>query len=596
MILQSLVECYEHLAKEHPESVAKRGWCSCLVSNFLDLNKDGRLVNIVPSEEKHGQRVLVPEQLKRSSGVAANLLCDNSSYLLGIDSKDNPERARKCFDDSKKRNVAFLEGIDSETAQAIIAFFNTWNPETALENEVVAAHIDTALNGGNLTFRVNGVEALSDEAIADAVSSLATAGSDGEVIMTCLATGVKAPIARLHPALKGVVGGQPTGTSLVGFNARAFESYGHENEQGLNAPVSIYATFAYTTALNYLLSNRQHYLRLGDTTIVYWADRDDERCSGIMASLMGGFFNDDNQENSPAETEQLVREILKKISEGKPVDEVNGEAKFYMIGLAPNAARVAVRFYFKDSFGAVLERCWRHYSRLQVVHAPGMKENLTPYQLINSVCNPNAKDSASFSVLAAALMRSVLEDCPYPVSLYEMALQRTWATVDDSERRTHKVTRERAAIIKAYLIKNRNRSKEEVTVSLNESRKDAPYVMGRLFRVLEHVQKEANRKSDAPGGKVVSTIKNRYFNSACSTPKTIFPVLLKLSDAHLKKVSRRNPGLAISLEKQMGILMDAIDVFPKSLSLDQQGDFILGYYHQREAQFGNTNSAEKEEV
>ena len=184
------------------------------------------------------------------------------------------------------RHLAFLREVDSSAATAIRRFFETWNPEDAPAHPAVADAGEALLAGGNLVFRVGGKRALDDPAIRSAWEEACRRPSDDAAVMTCLVSGDKAPIARLHPAIKGVVGAQAMGASLVGFNARAFESYGHDEEQGLNAPVSEYATFAYTTALNHLLSDREHHMRIGDTTVVYWADKHDEACVGIVSDFL----------------------------------------------------------------------------------------------------------------------------------------------------------------------------------------------------------------------------------------------------------------------------------------------------------------------
>ncbi len=389
----------------------------------------------------------------------------------------------------------------------------------------------------------------------------------------------KAPIARLHPSIKGVMGSQAMGASLVGFNARAFESYGRDEEQGLNAPVSERATFAYATALNYLLSDRKHHVRLGDTTVVYWADKNDDAC----AELTYDFF--DARPHGPASAEgaesdpdQLIEEVMTKLACGLPIKGVDLDANFFVLGLAPNAARLSVRFFQRSTFGDVLDNLRRHYDRLDVARAPYEKKYLTPYRLLAETENPNSKQKPATSVLGGALMRSILGDLPYPEALYENAILRVRATQDNDERHTRKVTRGRAAIVKAYLLKNKGRSEEEVTVSLNEGRTDAPYVLGRLFSVLESIQEAAS-----PG--VNATIKNKYYDSASATPSVVFPLVIKLSDRHLEKLGRDGKGLAIHYERMRGELLDRIDAFPKRLTLEEQGDFILGYHHQTQKRY-----------
>lgn len=579
MILQALADYYEHLVLEHPERVARPGWCTRQVTFMLELSPEGKLVGAIPSDEKHGWTKTVPEQVKRTVGIAANLLCDNATYLLGIDAKSKPERATQCFEAAKERHLAFLADVDSPAAAAIRGFFETWKPETAADDPAVASAGEALLAGGNLVFRVNGLEALGDPAIVDAWDRAYLQPSEDARVMTCLVSGEKAPIARLHPSIKGVMGAQAMGASLVGFNARAFESYGHDEEQGLNAPVSERATFAYTTALNYLLSDHKHHVRLGDTTVVYWADRCDDACTEVMCDFLDARPREaGGAEGAESDPDQLIDDVMTKLACGLPLEGVDPTANFFVLGLAPNAARLSVRFFQRDTFGAVLDNLRRHYDRLNVVRAPYEKKYLSPYRLLAETENPNAKQAAATSVLGGALMRSILGGLPYPEALYENTILRVRATQDNDERRTRKVTRGRAAIVKAYLLNNKGRSEEEVTVSLNEARTDAPYVLGRLFSVLESIQEAAS-----PG--VNATIKNKYYDSASSTPSVVFPLVVKLSDRHLEKLGRDGKGLAVYYEKMRGELLDKIDAFPRRLTLEEQGDFILGYHHQTQKRY-----------
>lgn len=581
MILQALADFYEQLVVEHPERVSRPGWCPRQVAFMLELSPEGKLIGIIPASEKRGWARSVPEQVKRTVGITANLLCDNATYLLGIDAKGKPERAIQCFEAAKERHLVFLADVNSPAAVAVRNYFEAWDPSTACENPVVAAAGEGLLAGGNLVFRVDGREVLEDTAIAAAWDRAYALPSDDAVVMTCLVSGEKAPIARLHPSIKGVMGAQAMGASLVGFNARAFESYGHDEEQGLNAPVSERATFAYTTALNYLLSDRKHHVRLGDTTVVYWADQNDDACAEVMCNLLDARPRESVDETGTtvdSDPDQLIDDVMKRLAGGLPVEGVEPDANFFVLGLAPNAARLSVRFFQRDTFGAVLDNVKKHYDRLEITRAPYEKKYLTPYRLLAETENPNAKQPAATSVLGGALMRSILGDLPYPEALYENTILRVRATQDNDERHTRKVTRGRAAIVKAYLLKNRARSKEETTVGLNEERTDAPYVLGRLFSVLESIQ-----EASSPG--LNATIKNKYYDSASATPSVVFPLVISLSDKHLKKLERDGKGLAVHYEKQRGELLNKIDAFPKRLTLEEQGDFILGYHHQTQKRY-----------
>jgi CRISPR-associated protein Csd1 len=377
--------------------------------------------------------------------------------------------------------------------------------------------------------------------------------------------------------IKGITGAQSSGAALVSFNAEAYESYG--KKQGMNAPISEYAAFAYTTALNHLIVDRKHTQNLGDTTVVYWAKTAETQyadCYGLAN------FNP----NSVSEGELAT--IFSNISAGKkanfadlPLDPQN---EFNVLGLSPNAARLSVRFFYHNKFGAIMDNLKRYYDESNIVKPSYEKWNYLPlWVLLNETTNKNAKNVQVAPLLMGAVMRSILTGSRYPQALYENILLRVKADQDVEEKgktTARKITWAKAAILKACLRRNYN-NKEEATVSLNEESKDKAYVLGRLFAVLEHLQESAN-----PG--VNSTIKDRYFNSACTSPSLIFPVLLKLANHHLRKIEVEK-GKQVYFEKHIGEIEDKLEMnehpIPMHLGLEEQGKFILGYYHQVQKRF-----------
>lgn len=380
-------------------------------------------------------------------------------------------------------------------------------------------------------------------------------------------TGQTAPIARLHPAIKGVQGAQSSGASLVSFNAAAFESYGHEQAdktgQGLNSPVSEKAAFAYGTVLNRLLADREHIQYIGDTAVLCWAEDAEPLCQDLFCGAMFGSV-------SSRITQKDLWDTIKSLAQGTPLD-INGiplhpENHFYVLGLAPSAARLSVRFFLQDTFGNLLTHLLEHYERLEIVKPSyHEKSDLPLWKLLNETVNQNSRDKKASPPMAGAVARAILTGGMYPVSLFEQTMIRI--------RAEQTITYGRAAIIKAFLTKNDqfHVPKEVLTVELNEQSAYLPYVLGRLFAVLERVQKDANPD-------IKATIKDKYFNSASSTPATIFPLLTKLSQSHLRKL---NTGLRISYENRITELEGRIyQTLPAHLSLPEQGAFHLGYYHQ----------------
>lgn len=608
-MLKSLVDYYEYLIKSESDRVAPFGWSTEKVSALAVIDNDGKLLEIIPSEEKTGWLKQIPQRAKRSSGVKANLLCDNSSYMFGIDNKGKPDRAIQCYNAAKELNIDFLHTVDSDCARAFKNYFLTWDPACAEQHPCIAMNQDVITKGGNIVFCLQkpSNSILDDPATREAVSSFtnfedANSTKEGR----CLVTGKRAPITRLHPAIKGVVGAQSSGASLVSFNAPAFESYGHDGEQGLNAPVSEYAAFAYSTALNYLLSDKLHHTRIGDTTIVYWALEDDAKATATFnlalnsdfaidsaGNLFGDDDNDDSNEKTKGDKKQTLNTVLAKIRSGKIAEDINMDVPFCVMGIDPNASRLAIRFFMRDTLGAFLSNINGHYERAQIDHADWQKDYLSPWSLVMAVKNPNAKTNAAANILAGALMRSILSDSPYPAALYENALLRIRATQNDDDKNVRKVSYALVSIIKAYLLKNQHYRKEDLTMSLNEDNKSTPYLLGRLFSLLETTQEDAARVDN---NKLNTTIGDRYYDAACATPAVTFPVIMKLFKHHLTKLKHSWPGLAVTREKQVGEIIDALpDKNPARLSIVEQGEFHNGYWCQRQARY-KKNETENDQV
>ena len=575
MILQALLRHYDQLAKKG--DLERPGWLSMKVSYAIRLNQDGQLMALMDvrePEERGKKRVMapksmtVPEPVKRSSGVSANFLCDNAAYMLGIDSKGKPERAVQCFQACSALHQKLLRNVDDPMARAILAFFAQWDPAKAAEHELVAPLL-RELAAANLVFRLDTTYAQEVPAIRQAWQAHYDAAPEGSASQRCLVTGEMAEIAKLHPAIKGVREAQSMGASLVSFNARAFESYGHDEEQGLNAPVSKGAAFAYGAALNHLLADREHTLFFGDTTMVFWAERAETVYADAFAAFMG--MNEVRDDT--------LRLALERLSHGLPAEweqfTMQPDNRFCILGLAPNAARLSVRFFLQSCFGDLARHLMAHEERLRIVRpAWGKFNTLSVYGMLRETVNPNASNKNASPQMAGDVLRAIMTDTPYPATLYQQTQLRI--------RAEHEVTWGKASIIKAYLMKNLSQGamnqiiSEVAQVKLNEATTYAPYVLGRLFAVLEGLQEAAN-----PG--INTTIRDRYFNSACCTPAVVFPTLIRLSQAHLKKL---DIGLAVHFQRQLQSLMGMMDEsYPARLNLTDQGIFQLGYYHQTQARY-----------
>ena len=588
MILQALTAYYEQLVRQGKLSAP--GWDdSFKVSYELRLNDAGQLLRVVPllTEKTVGKKTVlapramrVPAHEKRSSGIAANFLCDNSTYLLGADEKGKPERSADCFKACAKLHHAILDGVDSPAARAILAYFDSWDPAQAATNPLLQEQWKEITGNANLIF---GYEAADhshsfvndDPAIQKAWQMYYNDRTTGAAMVQCLVTGKEAPAALVHPSIMGVRDAQSSGAALVSFNAPAFCSYGHE--QGDNAPVSKYAAFAYTTALNRLLADRSHCKHVGDTTILCWAENAEPVYQDAMSMFLFG------ADEAAGIQENDVQAALKRLSAGQTVPflekELSPDQHFYLLGLAPNAARLSVRFFLRDTFGNLAQNLQKHAEEMEIDCSEKEKFRSLPiWAVVNettrTVPGQPAKPSPQ---LAGDLLRAVLTGGRYPATLLNGVTLRI--------RAEQTVTRGRAAVIKAYYLRNypTELNKEVYTVSLNETT-NVPYLLGRLFSVLEAVQKAAN-----PG--INTTIKDRYFNAACATPGMSFPTLLRLSQKHLRKL---NDGLATHYDKQITELMAQLPEsgFPARLSLPDQGKFTIGYYHQTQKRYVKKNEEE----
>lgn len=565
MILQNLAEYYENLVLQ--EKVSKSGWCQAKVSHAIELNEDGTIKAIISKrkEEERGKKKIwvpvllnVPEMVTRSSGVSSNFLCDNAKYFLGIDGDGIQKRTIECFESAKERHLMLLEEANGKMARAICLFFKNWKPECADENLSVKEHWDELNEGGNLIFCMKAIYAQDEKEIQDIWEEYLKKQKQGKQGI-CLVTGQRAEIARIHRGIKGVPGAQSSGAALVSFNAPAFESYG--KEQSYNAMVGKYAEFAYTTALNYLLNQSEYKFALGDSMIVFWAESGQEEYQDSFLSWL----------NPKVDNQEEMSKVFGNLKKGVWVDlediRLDPEQRFYILCLAPNAARLSVRFYYQNSFGNIIKNIAKHYQRMEIVR-PSWEDMryLGIKQMLNETVNQKSKDKTPIPNMASMVLSAILSDTKYPASLYTDTLIRIRAEQG-------KVTCGRAAIIKAFLIQNYKWKEGDEYMGLNEGCEESAYVLGRLFAVLETIQKDANSG-------INTTIRDRYFNSACATPASVFPTLIKLKNSHIKKLERESGGTKIYYEKMLTELMGKIEKFPRRLSLEEQGKFMLGYYHQ----------------
>ena len=577
MILQALTAYYEDLARTG--KIARQGWGKSRISYALELGEGGEVCRVIPLETadergKYRPREMeLPAPVKRTVGVASNFLWDNGSYLLGH-AKDaaKDSRAGKCFAAAKELHCSLLSGSEDPFAQAICRFFENYDPALGSTDPVLAGEWENLISGCNLTFAYGNQYPGDNEALARAWESHYGQDAEGEKLR-CLITGEPAVPEKTHPAIKRLYGAQSSGAALVSFNAPAFCSYGREQNE--NAPVGQYGAFAYTAALNYLLSDRRHYRRIGGDTYVFWAEGAEEQYEDAFGAFLDG--------NSDTVKDEDLASVLDALAGKKLCNwdnlPLNPENRFYVLGLAPNAARISVRFFLQDTFGVFAQRLKAHYDRLEIIRPSFDNRTQLPlWLLLQETVNRQSRDKTASPQMSADTLRAILTGGRYPATLFQQTMLRI--------RAEHDITRGKAAIIKAYLLRNdtqQNRM-EALTVKLNDDCNDLPYVLGRLFSVLEDIQQQAN-----PG--INTTIKDRYFSSASATPAVVFPVLLNLAEKHQKKLSA---GQKVYNSKRLQDLMGRIrESYPTHLTLSDQGIFQLGYYHETQKRYSGSKAGQE---
>jgi CRISPR-associated protein Csd1 len=558
--LASLVHAYDRLAKrgEAPAfgySVEKIGF-------LISLNEDGTVTGPpIDLREGEGKKktprlMRVPQPTKRTSGVAPNFLWDKTSYVLGVTAGEGKRTSEEqaAF---VARHKELLKDSDDEGLRALLLFLTSWYPENFTKfgwpEEIKDQNVVFSLESE----RRNNI-CLHDRPAARALwARLCSVGEKSQA--TCLVTGEYGPVARLHPAIKGVWGAQSSGASLVSFNIDAFTSYGHE--QGDNAPVSEAAAFAYTTALNHFLERDSgHRVQIGDASTVFWADASDAAAATDAEDIFASFFGVDEKVEA-----KKVGVILAAIRQGRPIVELKPElpkdVRFYVLGLSPNAARLSVRFYIEDDFGEIASRYLAHVERMRL-DPPPREEVPSIWRLLIETASQRKSENIPPN-LAGEWLRAILTGAPYPLTLLSTLLMRL--------RADHDVNALRAAILKSVLIRN---FEMEVPVSLDPKNDDPGYLLGRLFAVLEKTQTLAQ-------GSVNASIKDRYYGAASATPRTVFPLLLRLNVHHQGKAEGKSKGLAGYFAQQLSEIMNKLPTeFPATLNLRRQGTFALGYFHQ----------------
>ena len=596
MILASLARYYRRLAAETDEmgnpKVPPYGFSEEKIGWILVLDKEGRLKDVIPhlSEDKKPQPkyMSVPKVGgSDSNSIKPKFLWGNSQYILGITAKEtkDPSRTTRCYNSFRSYHLGLLKDSQDEGLLALRKFLETWQPDMFQNQPCKKEMLDT-----NMVFKLSGTSGYIHQR-KDALKLWIQEIENEEISDGfCLISGEQSKIAEKHPVIKGVNGGKAE-QMIVSFNKEAFVSFG--KEQGANAPVSEQSAFAYTTALNYLLRQRNqeannHCLTIGDTSTVFWAEADDNTTAQAAEGFFAHVFtpSDDEQESAK------VFNVLEQMSKGRPLQEIVPElspnTRFYILGLAPNAARISVRFWLDTTFGQLAENLAQHWQDLALEPCawktpPSIFKLLleTAIKFKNSEGRYEKPKAETISpVLAGEVTRAVICGTPYPLSLLSQLITRIRADGD--------VNGLRVAIMKAVLERRFRKGfiEEGVTMSLNNESPNRAYLLGRLFAVLERIQYQALRELNAG-------IADRYYGSASAVPFSVFPRLLSGAKHHLSRLRKDKAGMAVNLDKDLGeIIAKLPETFPRHLSIDEQGRFAIGYYHQKQSYFAKKETAE----
>ncbi len=580
MILHALNSYYERMLADPGSDMPSFGTSIENISFALVLGEDGSLRNVEPLYELDGKKqrpkkIPVPAAVTRTSGVKANFLWDKASYVLGADGDGSTEANRQRFNAFKELLLEVGKDVADPGFLAVRRFVETWDCERS--QEVIGGLLPWQdVCNANLVFRLDGVPGYIHDRppVQHAWQTHSQHGTDAP-LGQCLITGEQnATLARVHTPIKGVRGGQTSGGYIVSFNASAFVSYEQDK-----ASVAESSAFAYTTALNALLTgNNRQKIVIGDTTYVFWAS-----CKDTSEEYFADLFDppaetaDTVKIKDDRQTTNNIRSLLERIRDNQKATGFSpnkeDEVQFYILGLAPNAARLSIRFWEASSLGTVLERVGAYYSEINIIRQFDNEPAFPPFWRLLCQTATLGKSENVSPVLAGGMTRAILTGTPYPQSLLSVVLDRI--------RAEHNVTYFRAALLKAFLM--RNTTYKEVSVALDTNRKDRPYLLGRLFAVLEKAQIEAIDAS--------ATIKDRYLTSAAATPGRVFQMLLKGSAHHLSKLKRDSEkrGRAINFEKMIQDIVAGFDDYPKTQPPEDQSLFMIGYYHQRKDLFTSKN-------
>ena len=589
MMMQSLIGLYNRLESEPVEGepkVGPEGFTVEKVRWVITLDEVGRIVGVNRFSDSSGSKkggfrmMAVPAQMGRSSNPEPYFLCDKAAYLLGLPMKKNSEKHSL----SKKLHLEVLQGCESPIARSLRAFFIRDEVVGDLSDDDRQA-LEEDKDQGFIVFRVMHHPGFAHEDPVIAKSWKAYKSRELEngdpKIRQCSVTGSKGHLARLFLPISGIPGAQSSGAMLVSYNCPAFESYG--KEQTYNASISQDAAFRAGSALRYLYRSDCNKVRFGDTMVLFWCDGSHkEKEESFFRFAFSGRASDDGELD-------VLRQYLLDLRAGRSLSQLDLDARFHVLGISPNAARLAVRFYFEDTLAGFTDGFGLYLRDIEMV---GCKTT-SIYAFIRQAALLGKDDNVPRTVVNAC-MAAMLKGAPFPRLLFTSVLARMRADHGDKHPWD---CGERAATMKGYLVRKARLQHVEIpderrlTVSLSETNDDIGYVLGRMFALVEYAQRGAR-------GTVGASVVDRYIAAASATPARTFPVLFRGLQNDMSKLRKDKPGMAVFVDKRISSVMDLLDgskPLPVSLNEDQQGCFFIGFYQQHEELYAKRDSKDDSE-
>lgn len=587
MLIKALCE-YADKLEEKGTDIIPEGWSREGISYRIMLNTDGSISDVVDVRlqkeipQKNGKtktvyeprQATLPERTQKP-GIDSNIIEHRPLYIFGLNYDENTfspddktDKARKSHEAFVKRNSDFFKDLESEVCRAYYNFVCRWNPQNEMNNEKLL-NLGKSYSTAKFGFGLSGAKGnLEDDEefkskYSEYLGQLASARvTDDTELVTCGITGEKLPIARIHDKIK-FPGGNSTGCVLVGMKESAFESYG--KTQSYNSNVSEVAMKKYTSALNKLLADEKHRIKIDDTVIVYFAMKNNDAAECQFLSMLMGSTDEQAQTSLDAVYNGIKLGKVDYSSLG--IDE---NATFYTVGMTPNSSRICQKFIYRDRFANIIDNLIQHQRDFMVDENAERQVYLSA--IAHELVSPKSNNETAPPPLISGIMFAALKGTNYPSALLASVVRRVKTDSDEDKKHYIKLNSTRAGIIKACINRKLRNSgqKEEITMAWDENNRNPAYICGGLFAVYEKIQREA------AGVDLNRTIKDTYFASACSRPSVIFPKLAQLSQNHLRKLE---DGRVIYFNKLIGGLIDGLDGrFPQTLDLDSQGRFIIGYY------------------